>query len=237
MSNWEAKRFWKSSTVDPLDGGFTVLLDGRPVRTPAKAHLVVPTTDMAQAIAGEWDAVEEKIDPTLMPVTRAANASIDKVSDQFDEVAEMIAAYGDSDLICYRAEGPDGLVRRQSEQWDPLITWSGSVLGAPLRPVTGVIHAPQDAQSLAALSKHVFAMTAFELAALHDLVSLSGSLVIGLAAARNWEPAHALWERSRVDELWQIEAWGHDEEASRVAEQKRESFLAAFRFYGMSDTR
>ena len=150
MSDWKAKRFWEKADISPQESGFGVFLDGRPVRTPAKAQLIVPTQSMAEAIAQEWDAIDEQIDPTVMPVTRAANASIDKVAVQFDEVAEMIAAYGDSDLICYRADSPQELVDRQSENWDPLIDWAAKELGAPLEPRSGVIHAPQNPDSLAA---------------------------------------------------------------------------------------
>jgi len=234
MAEWAPKRFWKTATVAPAGEGFEVLLDGRKVKTPAKAPLILPTEAMAQAIAAEWDAQEKTVDPRTMPVTRAANAALDKVMHQFDEVAELIAAYGDSDLLCYRAAHPAGLAARQAEAWDPLLGWSAQALEAPLTPRAGVIHAPQPAESLARLAAKVHALTPFELTALHDLVSLSGSLVIGLAVAEGQATAAELWEVSRIDESWQAEEWGADEEAESVAALKKEAFLAAERFLHLS---
>ena len=140
---WTAKRFWTDATVEEAAQGFTVRLDGRAVKTPAKAELVVPTTAMAEAIAQEWQAQDEVIDPNSMPVTRSANAAIDKVTAQFKEVADMLAAYGDSDVTCYRADTPDSLVARQAAAWDPLLEWAAVTFGARLFPVQGVMHAPQ----------------------------------------------------------------------------------------------
>jgi chaperone required for assembly of F1-ATPase len=233
MSTWAAKRFWKEATAVETEGGWTVQLDGRGVRTPAKAPLEVPTRAMAQAIAAEWDAQEGKVDPTSMPVTRSANAAIDKVAHQFDEVAQMLAAYGDSDLLCYRATGPQALIDRQAERWDPLLDWAAGHLGARLTPVSGVIHAPQDASALANLAKRVAAFTPFELAAFHDLVSISGSLVLGFAATEGHMGAADLWTLSRLDEDWQEEQWGEDEEASAQAALKKQAFGHAMRFFSM----
>lgn len=234
MSDWKAKRFWTEASVTDQADGFGVALDGRPVKTPSKAALIVPTRALAEAMAAEWDAQDKEIDPATMPVTRAANSAIDKVAVQFDEVAQMIADYGDSDLLCYRADSPDELTKRQSEAWDPLLGWCRDTFDAPLTPVTGIMHRPQAAASLDKLRAAVFDFSAFELTALHDLVALSGSLVIGLAATRNQSDALYLWEISRIDEQWQIEQWGEDEEASEVAERKRQEFLSAKQFFDMS---
>ena len=231
MNDWAPKRFWKSSGVVAAEEGFSVALDGRPVRTPAKAPLVVPTRAMAEAIVAEWDAQEDVIDPRTMPVTRGANAAIDKVAVQHGEVADMLIAYGDSDLLCYRADTPEELVQQQSDAWDPFLDWAAETYGARLLPRTGVMHLPQDAAAVDRLGAEVRKMTAFELAAFHDLVSLSGSLVLGLAAAKGLRPAEDLWEISRVDETWQESQWGVDEEAAALAAIKKESFLAAKRFY------
>lgn len=230
MSGWTPKRFWTAAEPAEAEGGFTVLLDGRRVKTPAKAALTVPTRALAGAIAAEWRAQGEKIDPVTMPFTRSANAAIDKVAPQFEEVAEMIAAYGDSDLICYRADRPRALVERQAAAWNPLMDWAATTLGAPLQARVGVMHRPQDGDSLAMLATHVRALTPFELTALHDLVTLSGSLVIGLAAFRGLHPADELWGRSRIDETWQAEVWGADEEAVRTEAIKRSAFLHASAF-------
>ena len=234
MSEWKAKRFWKAADVAEEGGGFTVRLDGRPVKTPAKSPLVVPTPQMAQAIAAEWDAQEDVIDPGSMPVTRAANAALDKVRPQHAEVAQMIADYGDADLLCYRADSPAELVQRQAEAWDPLLDWAARDLGARLRPVTGVMHAPQDATALRTLSERVHKMEAFTLTAFHDLVSLSGSLVIGFSALHDLHDTATLWRLSRIDETWQEDQWGTDEEAAALAARKESDFFAAKRFHDLA---
>lgn len=234
MSDWAAKRFWSDAEVVSAEGGFAVALDGRTIKTPAKRPLILPSRAMADAVAAEWQAQEGKIDPNTLPVTKTANAAIDKVMISHSEVADMLAAYGDSDLLCYRADHPDELVQRQQTQWDPLLAWAADALGAELQPRTGVMHVLQDAQALASLARHTHALGAFELAAFHDLVSLSGSLVIGFAAARDHIPAEQLWDISRLDELWQIEQWGVDDEAEAMASQKKDSFLHAKRMFVLS---
>lgn len=230
MTEWAPKRFWKTTETTRTDDGYGILLDGRPVRTPAKAVLYVPTEALAAQIAIEFDAQQDKINPATMPFTRTANSAIDKVAVQHAEVADMLADYGDSDLLCYRADAPDELVARQSEQWDPLLIWAADTLDAPLKPRVGVIHAPQDADALARLRTRVHAMSSFELAAFHDLVSLSGSLIIGFAARMQAMPAETLWDISRLDEIWQEEQWGADEEAQEMAAFKKAAFLHADHF-------
>lgn len=234
MSDWKRRKFWKSVTTESVDGGFSILLDGRSVKTPAKSALIVPTQAMATEMAREWDAQGDIIDPATMPITRAANSAIDKIVPQFDEVADIIAAYGDSDLLCYRAAEPRELTQRQAAAWDPLLHWAETALNAPLLPITGVMHQPQPAASLQALQGQVTAMSPFELAGLHDLVAMSGSLVIGLAAAANHMAVSDLWALSRIDEDWQIEQWGVDEEAAELAERKRGEFIAAHHFLTLS---
>lgn len=233
MSVWAARRFWTAATAVPVDGGYTVQLDARPVRTPLKAPLVLPTIALAKAVAAEWQAQEKAVNPETMPFTRTANSAIDKVRPQFAAVADMLADYGGSDLLCYRAEGPAGLVARQAQSWDPLLDWARDDLAAPLRQATGVMHVAQPEASLAALRHQVQAMSAFQLAAFHDLVAISGSLVLALAVARGRITADEAWTRSRVDEDWQISLWGEDAEAAEAAARKREALLQADRFYGL----
>lgn len=233
MSVWAARRFWTAATAVPVDGGYTVQLDARPVRTPLKAPLVLPTIALAKAVAAEWQAQEKAVNPETMPFTRTANSAIDKVRPQFAAVADMLADYGGSDLLCYRAEGPAGLVARQAQSWDPLLDWARDDLAAPLRQATGVMHVAQPEASLAALRHQVHAMSAFQLAAFHDLVAISGSLVLALAVARGRITAEEAWTRSRVDEDWQISLWGEDAEAAEAAARKREALLQADRFYGL----
>jgi len=233
VSVWAARRFWTAATAVPVDGGYTVQLDARPVRTPLKAPLVLPTIALAKAVAAEWQAQEKAVNPETMPFTRTANSAIDKVRPQFAAVADMLADYGGSDLLCYRAEGPAGLVARQAQSWDPLLDWARDDLAAPLRQATGVMHVAQPEASLAALRHQVQAMSAFQLAAFHDLVAISGSLVLALAVARGRITAEEAWTRSRVDEDWQISLWGEDAEAAEAAARKREALLQADRFYGL----
>jgi len=237
MSEWKAKRFWTTASVVPVGDGFTVHLDGRAVRTPAKAALVLPTESLAREIAGEWDAQDGVIDPSAMPFTRSANAAIDKVAAQHEEVATLIAAYGDSDLLCYRSDGPEDLVARQCKAWDPLLDWAESDLRVHLTRTTGIIHHAQPAEALETLGNLVRNQDDFALTALHDLVSLSGSLIIGLAAQKGIEATDALWNVSRIDEDWQIEKWGADDEASALAQYKKQAFCHAKRFYDLSRSR
>ncbi|MEQ8294467.1 MAG: ATP12 family protein [Roseovarius sp.] len=234
MSEWKAKRFWKEAQVVEADGGFAVELDGRPVRTPLKSAMTLPSRAMAEAVAAEWDAQEGEIRPLSMPVTRAANAAIDKVTAQREEVAEMLAGYGDSDLLCYRADSPQELVARQAEAWDPLLDWAGETFGARLIPVQGVMHAPQNPKALARLAGPVHAMEPFRLTAFHDLVGISGSLVLGLAAIHEARDIGELWRLSRIDETWQEEQWGIDDEARAQAAVKESDFFAAKRFHDLA---
>ncbi|MEP2715552.1 ATP12 family protein [Pseudophaeobacter sp.] len=234
MSDWKQKRFWKEATAVESGGGFTVQLDGRGVKTPAKAPLTLPSRAMAEAIAAEWDAQVEGVNPESMPFTRSANAAIDKVANQHAEVADMLADYGDSDLLCYRADTPQELVARQAAQWDPALDWAEQTFGARLEPRQGLQHRSQESAALAVLRQAVHALNNFQLAAFHDLVSMSGSLVLGFATAQNWRTADDIWQISRLDETWQEEQWGVDDEAKATAELKREAFFHAKNFYDIS---
>lgn len=234
MSEWKARRFWTMAQAVERDEGHTVVLDGRPVRTPAKAELTLPSRALAEALAEEWAAQGEAIDPNSMPLTRFANSAIDKVARQHGAVAEMLAEYGGTDLICYRAAAPAELAGRQAAGWDPLLRWAEDELAAPLVPGEGVMHIAQPAESTRRLHAHVAAFDAFGLAGLHDLVTLSGSLVIGLAATRDLQPAEDLWDLSRIDETWQREQWGADDEAVAAELLKKQAFLDAKRFHDLS---
>ena len=231
MNAWVAKRFWSEVNVAPVADGFAVQLDGRPVKTPAKTPLVVPTAELAEAIAVEWRTVDEKIDPEVMPFTRSANAAIDKVSTQFIEVADMLAAYGGSDLLCYRATTPAALIDRQAQAWDPLLDWAFDTFGARLKTTSGLMPIEQDAAALSALSKPLYDATPFQLTALHDLISLSGSLVLALKVTQGNMDAKTAWTWSRIDEVWQAEQWGEDEDAEQAAQVKRLAFEHAAVFF------
>lgn len=230
MSEWKAKRFWKETTVAEAEGGWQVLLDGRPVRTPLKAPMILPTRDMAEAVASEWDAQEGVIKPLSMPVTRSANAAIDKVSVQHAEVAAMLAAYAETDLLCHRAEAPKELADQQNKGWNPVLDWAEKTYDAPLLVVTGILPADQPAESLGIYTRTVAGFRPFSLTALHDLISLSGSLVLGLHVANGKMDPDDAWKLSRIDEEWQISQWGEDDEATEAAEIKRAAFRHAARF-------
>lgn len=231
MADWAAKRFWKITSVAQMPTGFGVTLDDRPVKSPLKTPLVVPTRALADAMAAEWEAQDGAIDPLSMPVTRAVNATLDKVIPQFSEVADMLADYGGSDLLCYRATHPDALIARQQAAWDPLLEWAAGFFGTPRLAVTqGVIPVAQDAQSLSKMREATHALDPFVLTAFHEFVTLSGSFIIGFAALENHMPLQTLWATARIDETWQEEQWGEDEEASKSAEAKKNAFLQAAKF-------
>ena len=231
MSDWAPKRFWTEVAIVPEGEDFAVTLDGRPVRTPLKERLRVPTRAFAEEVAREWAEQDEVLDPNTMPATRLANAAIDKVHVQWAEVVEMLASYGASDLLCYRAETPDRLIERQQEGWDPLLAWSAEALGADLAVGSGDMPVKQAPGDLVRLREPLEAMDAFELAAFHDLVTLSGSLVLGLAVAFGRLSPEEAWRLSRLDEDFQIEEWGADEVAAEAAARRRKAFLDAARFH------
>jgi chaperone required for assembly of F1-ATPase len=233
MTAWAAKRFWSKASAAPCDGGFTVHLDARPVRTPAKSPLILPTLALAEAVAAEWEAQTGLVTPATMPFTRTANSAIDKVAPQFDAVVSTIAAYGGTDLLCYRAETPEPLIARQAAGWDPILAWAATTLAAPLQATSGVMHVSQPPSSLEALTARVAAMTPFQIAAFHDLVALSGSLILALAMTRGRLDAETAWSLSRIDETWQAEVWGVDEEAAEMTVQKHDAFLLAGRFFAL----
>lgn len=231
---WKAKRFWSAVSVGEVDGGYGVMLDARRVMTPGKIPLTLPSRAMAEAIAAEWDAQSGEIAPLSMPVTRAANSAIERVTPQRAEVAAMLAAYGETDLICHRAAAPTALVERQAAAWDPLLVWADATLQAPLIATVGVLPVDQPPMSLGRLAAHVGALDAFQLTGLHDLVTISGSLIIALATTAGQLSPDQAWDVSRIDEDWQIAQWGADDEAAAMAAYKRADFLRAAQFWAMS---
>ena len=217
------KRFYKAASAAPLEGGFTVLLDGRPVKTPAKSSLIVPTLKLAEAMAAEWDAQGERIDPRTMWLTKLANTVIDRVSPRRDAVVDELAAFSGTDLICYMADHPVGLAQRQAAHWAPLVVWAEEVLGASLRVTPGLMHVPQDDAALAALRAAIEEASDFELAGLHNAVTLTGSTVIGLALMRGRLTVQQAFDAAHVDEAWQAYLSGEDEdEALRLATRLEE---------------
>lgn len=233
MTEWKAKRFWTEATVEEADGGFRVMLDGRGVSTPGKLPLTMPTRAMAEAVAVEWDAQEGEIKPLTMPHTRSANSAIERVTPQYADVAGMLVGYADTDLLCYRADKPDELTRRQADAWDPLLDWAAATLGARLETRIGVMWIGQSADAMEVFAETLAKVGPFPMTALHDLVTLSGSLVLGLAVSRGHISAKEAWRISRIDEAWQIEEWGADEEAAEVAAIKEAQLLHAEAFWSL----
>ncbi len=230
--NWNIrKKFWEKAEAQKADNGFSVALDGRVLRTPAKALLVVPTKALACDIAAEWNAVEDQVDPSCMPMTRLANSAIDKVAHQKREVADMLAAYADSDLLCYRAQSPEALARRQEKAWDPYLNWAEEMFDARLVACAGVIHASQNPEALNRLAQPVHDLDFFQLTAFHELVTLTGSLILALALIHGFGPAESIWNDSRLDENWQIEHWGQDEWEEQQTVEKFAAFLSAAEFF------
>ncbi len=222
------KRFYDRAEIrDEADGAASLRLDGKPVRTPGKAELVLPTKALAEAIADEWRGQGERIDPATMPLTRLANSVIDGVKGREDAVKEDILGYGRSDLVCYRAEGPETLAALQTRQWDPVVAWAKTELHAPMQLAEGVMHVAQDEASLAAIAARLGEFDAWSLAPLHVMTGLTGSALLALAVALGRLTPDEAWAAAHVDEDWQISQWGEDEEAKARRENRHRDFAAA----------
>ena len=224
------KRFWKEVTVEPGDGGWGIRLDGRPVKTPARAPLAVPTEALAEAIAEEWRGVGETVDPRAMPLTGLANAAIDRVAPDAHGFASALARYAEADLICYRAEGPRALTSRQEQSWDPLLGWARRRFDVDFATTSGLVHVPQPPATVERLSHAVVALDSFRLAGLSPLVTIGGSLVAALGLLEKAITPEEAWDAVSIDERWQLEQWGADTEAQAALENRRRDFFAAARF-------
>ena len=224
------KRFWKVAEAVEGDSGFAVALDGRRLKTPARAELSVPNRALADAIVAEWNGCGEEVDPRGMPLTGLANAAIDRITPDKANYASGIAGYGETDLVCYRAEGPDALVRRQSESWDVLLAWARRRYDIDFVCQAGIMHVPQPDETVRKLAHAVAALDVFQLAGLSPLVTIGGSLVAGLAVLEEMMPAGDAWEAVSLDDRWQLEQWGDDPEARQALDARRRDFLAAARF-------
>jgi len=229
------KRFYQEVAIKDEDGGGASLrLDGKQVRTPGKAPLVLPTVKLAEAVAGEWRAQGERIDPATMPLTKLANSAIDGVRGREEAVIDDITAHAGSDLLCYRAEGPEGLVAAQGTHWDPVLAWAKAALEAPLVLGQGVVRVAQPDSSLARIKRELEGLDAFSLAALHVMTALTGSALLALAVAlRRLTPEEA-WKAAHVDEDWQISQWGEDAEAASRRKNRRRDFDASARLLALS---
>lgn len=224
------KRFWKDVRVEQEGEGWGIRLDGRVVKTPARATLQVPTTALAEAIAEEWRAVGETIDPRAMPLTGLANAAIDQVVPERNSFAEALTRYAEGDLACYRAGGPRPLVARQELEWDRLLAWARRRYDVDFGTTSELIHVAQPAATIEQLSHAVGALDAFHLAGMSPLVTIGGSLVAALALQERAITPEEAWSAVSVDERWQLEQWGADPEAEAALQNGRAEFFAAARF-------
>jgi chaperone required for assembly of F1-ATPase len=227
------KRFYKDVAVKDEGVGAALLLDGKTVRTPAKKKLVVPSRALADAVAEEWRAQGERIDPATMPLTKLANSAIDGVAGREQTVIDDIMNHAASDLLCYRAPGPRKLVEAQAKHWDPVLAWAKEALGTPLVLGEGVVHVAQPQASLDRLRERLAGRDPFGVAALHVMTSLTGSALLTLAVALGSLTPEEAWAAAHVDEDWQISQWGEDAEAKVRRENRRRDFAAAARMLGL----
>jgi chaperone required for assembly of F1-ATPase len=229
------KRFWRDVAVEQEADWWTIKLDGRPVKTPARAALAVPTETLADAIAGEWRSVDGKIAPRAMPLTGLANAAIDRVAPDRQAFAGNLARYAEADLACYRADGPRALVERQEQQWDKLLGRARRRYDVDFVTTSGLMHVAQPAATIERLSHAVAALDPFRLAGLSPLVTVGGSLVGALAVLEKALAPEEAWDAVSIDERWQLEQWGADAEAETALENRRRDFLSASRFLDLLD--
>jgi len=224
------KRFWKEVSVDSDRG---IRLDGKPVRTPGKQPLILPNAALAEAVGEEWRAVGEgaEIDPRAMPLTGLANAATERIDPA--AFAAALAAFGESDLLCYRAESPDDLVARQAASWDPLLDWARTRYDVHFEIAAGVMHRPQPPATIARLAEAVAARNAWQLAGLSPIVTIGGSLVAALALDEGAATPEKVWRAVELDEDWQAEQWGRDELSLGALESRRRDFNAGVRFLGL----
>jgi len=221
------KRFYKQASAGEAgEGGVPVLLDGRSVRTPTRRVLAAPTSALAQAIADEWNAQPEMIDPARMPLTRLANAVIDAVADRPQPVADEIAKYLGTDLLLYRANGPASLVARQSDVWDPLLAWARDELDARFVQVEGVMYAAQPDHAISAARARI-PSGIWRLGAVSSITTLTGSALLALALAHDAVTPDAAWDAAHLDEDYQMAQWGRDELAMQRRDFRRTEFDAA----------
>lgn len=227
------KRVYRTVTTRPAEGGWDIALDGKPMRTPGKNSLVVPSAALAAAIAAEWGAQQDEIRPATMPLTRLAATAIDRTAAHRDRAVAETADYAGTDLVCYRADHPPALAARQQAAWQPLIDWAMLRYDAALAVTAGVIPTRQSPASLKAFAAAVAALDDFRLTALHTLTASCGSLVIALALLEGRLDAEAAFAASQLDETFQIEAWGEDSEAADRRRAVAADIAAATRFIAL----
>lgn len=229
------KRFYDKADAVRTSDGWAIALDERPVKTPGRKPLAVPARKLADAIAAEWAGQEKEIDPASMPLTGLANAAVDRVAPQAKEFAAELAEYGETDLLCYRADSPAELVAKQAAAWDPLLEWAQKRFDTGFETITGIVHRPQPESTVMRLRGATEAYDPFRLTGLSPLVRIGGSLVAALALAENAFDEETVWAATRVDEDWQASQWGEDEDAIAARDARRREFSAGMRFIRLLD--
>lgn len=234
MSEWKIKRTWEIVAVQRSEVGFSVTLDDQPIITPAKNTLLLPSSSLANRVANEWKEQNNEIIPAEMPFTRLSNSAIDKVSSQFKEVADILSEFGETDLFYYRASSPAELVEKQKIAWDPFLDWVNTSMNVRINVSSGVMFIDQDDDEMVKLKAPIYNMTPFQLAGFHEIVTISGSLIGAYAFVEKAFTADQVWSASRIDEEWQIEQWGSDEEAMTTSEKKHHDFKIGCEFFQLS---
>ena len=222
----QRKRFYASAGVAETDGGFSITLDGRPIKTPSGKIVVAPCREIAEAIAAEWEAQRETIDPLTMPLTRFANSVVEAVGERADAVADDIAKYLGTDLLFYRAGHPEALVAREAAHWDPVVYWAAETLGAHFILAEGIVHVRQPDTAVAA-ARAAFPRDPWSIAALHVVTTVTGSALLALAMMHGARDPDQIWAAAHVDEDWNIEKWGIDDEVAARRASRLVDFRAA----------
>lgn len=228
------KRFWREVTVEPEGDGWQVALDGRRVKTAQTRAQIAPTPALAEALADEWRAQPEDVDPAGFGLRDMADYAIDIVASDPADAIRRILAYAEGETLCYRAEPDEPLAARQRATWEPLLKAAEAKHGLRFERVVGILHRAQPAETLATLRAHLEKLDPFALAALQTLASIAASLTIGLAALEPGADAEALFAASNLEEDWQAEQWGWDWQAEATRARKLATFAQAARFAGLA---
>ena len=230
MTNWSRRRAWESVTIQNSGSSFVIFLDKKLLLSPKGNEILLPTKKLANRICEEWHQQKKIVEPLKMPFTRLVNSAIDKVAENFESIIKDLVSYGDTDLVCYRTNSPQDLVLRQKKYWDPILDWSKTELKINLKTVRGIRYQAQDKEELEKISQEIITLDPLSLTAFYELVTISGSILIALAVIHKHITAEEGLDISFLDEDWQREKWGQDEESIKNKANKLDEFLTAFQF-------
>src|SRR5215208_1674582 len=229
MTARHSRRFFRQAALTG-SGPFGIALDGRRLKTPAKRDFVVPSLALAEGIVAEWNGQGDRVDPDRMALTKLVNTAIDRVMGSEDKIIDDIIAFASTDLVCYRATEPEGLVQREGKAWDPVLDWAAEFYDAEFQTVEGVIHRMQDDAAMQAVRRYLAGLDVMRLCGIHNLTSMTGSALIATALNEGFLEPEDAWRAAHVDEDWQIERWGRDEEATQRRAKQEEEFRQTVRF-------